>query len=252
VSELGPRADAARRDLLDLVATGALRRGERLGAERDLAVSLGVSRSTLRQALSTLEREGVIRRVPGRGGGIFIVAPKVDRDLSRIIGVPSMLRDQGFTAGSRVVSAAVAPAGTSAAQALGLPDGGLVHDIVRIRLADGVPISLERARLPAGRFPDLLERSLGGSLYELLERAYGVVPAEAEERIEVVAADEYEAKVLEVEPGAPLLAVTRRATEATGAPFEYSYDLFRADRTVITVRTPGTGGVSAAGPVAGP
>ena len=61
-------------------------------------------------------------------------------------------------------------------------------EIVRVRLADGEPISLERALFPAERFPGLLDRSLGGSLYELLETHYGLVPGEAEERIEVVAA----------------------------------------------------------------
>lgn len=47
---------------------------------------------------------------------------KVERDLSRIVGVPMLLRDEGFTAGSRVVG---------------------------IGLADGVPISLEHAMFPA-------------------------------------------------------------------------------------------------------
>jgi GntR family transcriptional regulator len=243
VASLGPAAEGARRGILDLVASGALRRGQRLGAERDLAVSLGVSRSTLRQALGALEREGVVRRVPGRGGGTFVTSPKVDRDLSRIVGVPALLRDQGFTAGSRVVSAAVVAGDAATTRALGLAAAGLVLDIVRIRLADGVPISLERARLPAGRFPDLLEHSLGGSLYELLESAYGVVPAAAEERIEVVAAGDHEAQVLEIAPAAPLLSVTRRTVDGDGVPIEYSADLFRADRTVITVRTTGGGGV---------
>lgn len=243
-AELGPAAQDARREILDLIATGELGRGQRLDPERDLAVSLGVSRSTLRQALAGLEREGVVRRVPGRGGGTFVTSPKVDRDLSRIVGVPALLRDQGFTAGSRVVSAAVVAGDAATTHALGLPPGGMVLDIVRIRLADGAPISLERVRLPAGRFPDLLEHSLGGSLYELLEAAYGVVPAEAEERIEVVAAGWHEAGVLEIAAGAPLLSVTRRTVDAAGEALEFSADLFRADRTVITVRTSGSGGVS--------
>ena len=59
-------------------------------------------------------------------------------------------------------------------------------EVVRVRLADGEPISLERALFPAERFPGLLDRSLGGSLYELLQAHYGLAPGEAEERIEVV------------------------------------------------------------------
>ena len=60
----------------------------------------GSSRSTLRQALGLLEDEGVVRRVPGRGGGTFVSQSKIERDLSRIVGLPAMLRSQGVTAGT--------------------------------------------------------------------------------------------------------------------------------------------------------
>jgi GntR family transcriptional regulator len=59
------------------------------------------------------------------------------------------------------------------------------------------------------------------------------------ERIEVVLATADEAAILEVEPGAPLMAITRTATDADGEPIEFSRDLFRADRTRIVVRTEG-------------
>jgi GntR family transcriptional regulator len=241
---LSTAADETRRRLEELITAGSLRGGQRLGAERDLAVELGVSRSTLRRALAALERDGQIRRVPGRGGGTFVTATKVDRDLSRIVGVPALLRDQGFLAGSRVLSASVAVADAVTARALALAPGGLVHDVVRIRLADGSPISLEHARFPADRFPDLLEQSLGGSIYELLEERYGTIPAEAEERIEVREAAPDEAQILGVRVGAALLEITRTALDAAGRPVEFSHDLFRADRTSVTVRTRGPSGAS--------
>lgn len=99
-SGMGATAESVRQRIISMVERGALKPGDRLGAERDLAEHLGVSRSTLRQALASLEASGVVRRVPGRSGGIFVAPDKVDRDLSRIVGVPTLLRDQGFTAGS--------------------------------------------------------------------------------------------------------------------------------------------------------
>jgi GntR family transcriptional regulator len=65
---LGPLALAARKRLLAELGGP----GERLGAERELAERLGVSRSTIRAALADLERGGAIRRSRGRGGGIFV------------------------------------------------------------------------------------------------------------------------------------------------------------------------------------
>lgn len=236
-------AEEARRRLVDLIASGSLRGGARLGAERDLAAELGISRSTLRRALGAMERDGAVRRVPGRGGGTF-VSTKIDRDLSRIVGVPELLRSQGFRAGSRVLTAGVTMSDETTARALGLGPGALVYDVARIRLADGSPISLERARFPAEAFPDLLEQSLGGSIYELLEQRYATVPAEAEERIEVREAADEEAAILGVAPLAPLLAITRITMDAAGRPIEFSHDLFRADRTTVTVHTRGGAGAA--------
>ena len=237
---IGPAAERVRRRLLDEIQHGVLRPGERLGAERELATELGVSRSTVRQALAALEDAGEVRRVPGRGGGTFIRGRKVERDLSQVVGVPALLRSQGMTSGSRVISTGMVVADEHTRAALGAPEGSYVFDVVRIRLADGAPISLEHVRLPAERFPQLLDLPLGGSLYDLLSEHYDTCPGEAEERIEVAPASGDEASILATEPGAPLLSIHRTTKDDDGVVFEYSHDLFRADRTAITVRTPAT------------
>ncbi len=206
-----------------------------------------MSRATLRQALAVLAEGGAVRRVPGRGGGTFVAKGKIERDLSRIVGVPALLRSQGVTAGTRVLSARLAEADDLTAQALHAHPGELVVDLVRIRLADGSPFSLEHARFPARRFPGLLELPLGGSVYELLEEHFGAEPADAVERIEVVQASAGDAAILDVEPGAPLMSITRTTTDPDGEPFEFSRDLFRADRTRIVVRTEGSGPRAVAG-----
>jgi len=218
-----------RRILADQISAGRLRPGQRLGAERALAAELGVSRAALRQALAVLEEGGLVRRVPGRGGGTFVSKGKIERDLSRVVGVPALLRSQGVVAGTRV-----------------LHPGELVIDLVRIRLADGSPFSVEHLMLPADRFPGLLEMPLGGSVYELLAERYGTRPREAVERIEVISASPDEAMILDVVVGAPLLSITRTTTDTQDEPFEFSHDLFRGDRTRIVVRTPGKGSATRA------
>jgi GntR family transcriptional regulator len=229
--------EEARRRLLDLISSGALQAGDRLGTERELAVRLGVSRSTLRQVLALLAQSGVVRRVPGRAGGTFVARAKVDRDLSVVVGLPEYLRRQGFLAGTRVLSATMTGADPRTAAGLSVPPGSLVLDITRIRLADGIPLSLERARFPADLFPGLLEQPLGGSLYGLLDERYGVRPDDVVEHLEVTAATADQAALLGVRTGAPLLAVTRTSSTASGIMFEFSDDLFRADRTGVTFRT---------------
>ena len=229
--------EEARDRLLDLISSGTLRPGDRLGTERELAARLSVSRSTLRQVLAVLAESGIVRRVPGRAGGTFVAHAKVDRDLSVIVGLPEYLRRQGFVAGTQVLSATMSGADDIAANNLGVPAGSLLIDIVRIRLADGVPISLERVQLPADIFPGLLELPLGGSIYDLLDAHYGIRPDEVVEHLEVAEASPDEAALLGVHVRAPLLAITRTSATSAGVPFEFSYDLFRADRTCVTFRT---------------
>ncbi len=239
LAPLGPGAAALRDRLAGEIAAGRPAAGERLGAERELAARLGVSRSTLRAALDALETAGVVHRVRGRSGGIFASERRVERDLTSLTGLPAYLRRQGFQSSARVLSTATLGADGKTAGALGVPEGTLVLELVRVRLADGQPISLERARFPADRFPGLLDRSLSGSLYELLEREYALQAGEAEERFEVVGATAAEARVLGVRAGAPLVSIQRTAWDGEGRAFEHSHDRFRADRVRIVVRVQG-------------
>jgi GntR family transcriptional regulator len=233
-------AEMVRRRILDELRDGTLEAGQRLGSERALAERFGVSRSTLRLALDALERGGTIRRVPGRAGGTFLHQSKIERDLSGIAGLPEYLRRQGFVAGTQVISAAIQPADDTTASELQIEQGAPIYDLLRLRLANGEPISLEHARLPADLLPDLLGQPLGESLMAVLEDRYGLVPGEALERIEVVRASRDEARLLGVGVGDPLISVERTASTSEGRPFEYSVDLFRGERTRIVVRTAGS------------
>jgi GntR family transcriptional regulator len=230
---LGPAAAELRDQLLGEISSGKLSPGQRLGAEREISERFGVSRSTVRAALDDLSRGGAIRRARGRTGGIFVSERKVERDLTSLAGLPAYLRRSGFQSDARVISTGMIPADGEMAAALGLGPDELAHEIVRVRLADGEPISLERATLPADRFPGLLDRSLSGSLYELLISEYGLEVGEAEERIEIGTS---EARLLGVPEGAPLVAITRTSWDTGGIAFERSHDLFRGDRVRIVVR----------------
>ena len=70
------RSQTAFEETLERLGTaiklGLLEPGERLPAERDLCAQLGISRSTLRQALTALVQSGHLRAVRGRRGGTFV------------------------------------------------------------------------------------------------------------------------------------------------------------------------------------
>src|SRR5437868_13792814 len=159
------------------IAHGRLAPGDRLPPERELAGRLRVSRMTLRQALASLERRGLVARHVGREGGTFVEEPKLE--LAGLSGLSDQLRGLGLAAGARVLSAQERE--PAAAEALALGAGGPVFEIRRVRLADGVPIALERNVFPAEAFPGLLEAPLDGSLYALMRERYDEVPVRAVE-----------------------------------------------------------------------
>ncbi len=223
--------------LADAIAGGRLMPGDRLPTEHDLAAWLGVSRMTLRHALSELAQRGLVTRTVGRGGGTFVAEPKLEQDLTTLAGFSEQLRRHGKVAGARVLAAARIPASPAAAAALELAAGAFVHDVRRIRLADGKPIVIEHSQFPADLFPDLLDCRLDGSLYELLAENYGQRPHRARESLEPFVAGVREAEALEVDEGAPLMLVERTAYSRTGQPLEYARDLFRGDRTKVVVWT---------------
>jgi GntR family transcriptional regulator len=226
--------DAVERGIRELIATAQSEDQERLPTERELAERFGVSRATIRQVLDALEHSGLVRRRRGRTGGTFVTQNRVNLDFGYLAGIPSYLRAQGFRAGAHVVSARVVPADARIAEALQIQLSDPVHDIVRVRLADEVPISLEHARFPVALFPDLLAQPLTDSMYDVLSTKYGHTATRAVERLTAVLADASQAGVLGIRVGDPMIAIERITYDQTERPLEFSNDLFRGDRTRVT------------------
>ena len=218
------------------IGRGELLPGDRLPGERELASSLGVSRMTLRQALADLEAHGDLVRIPGRAGGAFVSAPRVEVDLTHLTGLTDQLQRAGRRAGARVLDARRVVPDHDVSHALGLGVRATAFEVRRVRSANRVPVALETSWLPARLVPGLLDRTLSGSLYAVLRRHYGLAPLTAEERLTPVLSDEETSAHLHVPPGTPLMRVERTAHLADGTVIEFARDVFRADRVDFLVR----------------
>lgn len=240
----GPLHLAIAEQLAGAIRSGRLAAGTRLPPERELARSIGVSRMTVRQALGGLERDGLVRRVVGRSGGTFVrepeAGPEPDRHTTGSAGISAELRRQGLADGAEVVSVEVTPSRRRVAAVLGLEPGEPVVVVVRLRLASGKPLAVERSSLPAKLFPDIEDMDFGGSLYDLMGEGYGLRPVRAVEQLEVVPARASDARSLGVRAGASLLLVERIGYAADGTPVEFARDRFRSDRTHLVIETTGT------------
>jgi GntR family transcriptional regulator len=215
--------------LLEQIEAGDLAAGTRLPAERDLASQLGVNRLTIRRALRVLEGQGLISRKPGRG--THVARPRIDRQASQIISFTRGMQRRGLVPGARLVSVEQRPVEAYLAGELRLPVWAPVYIVLRLRTLNQEPVLLERYTLPQRRFPDIDRFDLGqGSVFDLLEREYGVRICRARQSLEPIIATEYEAALLDVAPGAPLMLERRISYDGDDQPVEAGRDLYRGDR----------------------
>ena len=127
------------------------------------------------------------------------------------------------------------PAERAVAVELGVRPGEQVHVIERLRTADGDPMAIERAYLPAAIAPGLTEQPLTDrSLYTVLEERHGIVLDAAEETVSASVVTGADAELLAVPDGSPVLLLTRRSF-VTGVPVEYVVSAYRADRYQLHV-----------------
>ncbi len=215
--------------LLDQIESGHLSPGDRLPPERQLSETLGVNRMTLRQALQLLETQGLLVRQ--QGAGTYIADPKIERQAGQLVPFTQSMQRRGYAPGARVITLEKRPVEAAVAQELGLPISTLVYFVRRLRLINQEPVMLERLTIVAQRVPGLENYDLSShSLYQIMEKEYGIVIAQARQSLEPVVATEYEAELLGVQPGAPLMLERRLAFEQNGQAVECGKDLYRGDR----------------------
>lgn len=210
--------------LTEAIETGAMGADKKLPSERSLAAHLGVSRVTVRRALDELAASGLLRR---RQGARSSLGPRVEKTISTLLGFSEELRARGSNPGERWLLRQVSLPTPAEAMALGVSPFDNVVRMLRIRLADGVPIAIERATIPQAFLPspDLVQ----GSLYKAL-RDLGYSPARGVQRIRAGVMTKAEAEALDSDLGSPLLIVERRCFLADGRAVEFTETRYHGER----------------------
>ena len=216
------------------VKSGALKAGDRLENEVELATRLGLSRPTVRQAFLYLANKGMVIRK--RGTGTVVAKAPIDRDVE-LTSLFDDLSAAGRAPSTVVVKNEVGHASDAVAQALALPQRALIIWLERVRFADGEPIALMRNFLPAGLVHLSTDMLAEHGLYELL-RASGIRLGSATQRMSAKNASPTEARALKETRGAALLTMERIAYDESGRPVEFGQHVYRASRYAYTLSMP--------------
>jgi DNA-binding GntR family transcriptional regulator len=223
------------------IASGDIAAGSRLPPEPQLAADLGVSRATLREALRSLEEDGLVTRT--RGAGTYATSrPRLRNNLDINFGVSEAIRAAGMRPGTASAAVRTAAAGDEEARALDLELGDTVVILDRVRTADDRPVVWSRdvvraTLLPAGA----LEGVEDVSVYEVLERS-GVAVRHGVVTVEPAVADKALAKRLRIDQGALLLYLRQVDYDEAGEPVLLSHEHHVADAFEFSVVRRGSGG----------
>jgi GntR family transcriptional regulator len=240
-----PRYVEIERHLREMIAAASP--GDPLPSDADLCARFGVSRMTARQAVQTLASEGLLYR--RRGHGTFVATRPLHRRMGTLLGFSEEMLARGLRPSSRVIEAGWAVAAREDAAELGLAPGERVVVVHRVRLADDIPMAIERVVLPPA-CAGVLEADLSrGSLHAELARL-GRVPSWARGSMVARICTPEEQELLGLDAPRALLVERRLVTDQAGTPVERTESRYSSDRYVFDVELHRVGrpGEDGAGP----
>lgn len=232
---------AVKDDLLEKIKSGRYAEGELIPSELELADQYGVSRSTVRQALGILEKDGYLDRRKRRGTVVTVPsapapasAESEEREDFFTHDSTNGFDEQGIAGGSTIVTIPIVAKETRAneevAQALNLELGDPVYKLTRLRYLDGVPNLFTENYIPAALYPGFLDdvdfasQRMHDHMADL-----GRPVKELRNRINVINADESIAMMLDVAEGDPLFLFHIFGSDAEGNLVEYSISTYRGN-----------------------
>ena len=220
------------RQLLErAVAGGTLAPGDQLPTEASLCVRYEVSRTVVRQALSDLERTGLVTRLKGKG--TFVSEPKVSEFVAQsLTSLHEDLSGRGERLQTKVLRLEVEPVSPHVAAMLQLPESEQIVLLERLRFLRGEPLVVTTAYMPHSICAPILDLDMSDrSLFETYEQELGLKLHRGSRAMEARAATTEVAHHLGVPEGAPVLVFSGVTYLEDGRPIEYFIGLHRGDRS---------------------
>ena len=195
--------------LRDLLRTREFAEGDQFLTERQIAERFQVSRPTANKVLGGMVAE--CRLEFRKGVGTFVCPPRLNYDIQTLVSFTEKVREARKAPAPRVLrfdrikALEVEP---EVAVKLGVGHDRELYAITRLRLADGVPVILERRWVQVNNFPGLTRQELRGSFYALCRQKYKLRIAESDQTIRAVRLLGRDATSLETRNGSPAFLVS--------------------------------------------
>jgi GntR family transcriptional regulator len=220
--------------LLERIERGDWLPGHSIPTEVELMSQYGVSRTTVREAVTALVQEGFLTKQQGRG--TFVCEPRHRERLGRLTGFAEEMIEHGYIPSAKLLSISNELEGEKEFLRLELPEDVHWVRFERLRLASGSPIALERSYWPEDIAQVLKQEDLETVAYYAALERNGIFLRYAEEDISTMNADETDAALLGVKLGTALMVMERSSYDANDRLIEYTCTRYRGDRYKYHVR----------------
>lgn len=202
------------------IATGFWKPGEAIASESSLANRHHVAVSTVRRAIDMLVLDGLVERI--QGAGTFVRRPDFTKVSIRKVRCHGSAADER-TPRSRLLERSRLAAPKEVATALNLELEAEVIRLLRLRVLDDVPVSVEEIWLEAIRFAPVLNMAdyKPRLMYPIYEKLCGLAVARVEETVSIGSAGEAEAELLCLSLGSPVVLLDRLSLGYDGKPIEW-------------------------------
>lgn len=215
----------------EAIQLGKFPAGSQLPPEMELLQMMGISRTTLREALRILEEQRFIRK--SRGRGTFVMERAIIKDMSQNFGITEMISQAGYTPGTRDFKIFLDKASITLAEKLNIPDDSITVVIERVRTANNIPIVLTRDILPqeylGGWMPGSTDLD-GVSLYVYLNRYANLRIVDGVASFNPVQASREMAEKLSIQRNALLLLIEQVDHDQNQRPVLYSAEYHLTDK----------------------
>ncbi len=207
------------RIVVDEIGRGTWAIGHRIPSEDELGVRYGVSKITIRQALSNLAADGYLMKLQGKG--TFVAGNRPVVGLTMKTGFTDGLFGRGVQEAREVLERGEVEPPAEVRRLL--VSEGPIYRIATRRLAEGVPVSSDESFIPVGLLPGIEGDDLGGfALFAAIQERGTRKVFRMRQTVEITTLNDREAATLGVEPGKPALAVHRLLIGAEDQPLAYS------------------------------
>ena len=201
---------------------------ELLPPEPELESEFQVSRTTIRKTMEILARDNYVSIKQGKGTRV-LDKKAMSQQLNYVSSFTETLLKRGSIVDTRSIEFEYVKADDLLAEELEIENGDELFLLKRVLLSNGRPIAIVNNYL-IPRFVPGLPKDYKNitSLYQYVEKSWGISIESAFDRITAKAASKEEADILELKPGDPLL-VDHRVTRTMGTPFEVVYLIIDAN-----------------------